>query len=150
MLGKFFDTIWPLKELLNYIFKKLLGEYITNDLDLNKIEVEIKNKAFISLYNIELNAQEINNKHLQNSAIKMLDGRINRLDLYLSREKIEFKIEEIFVLLMPIFNLEKINGNKLLKKQAVNVRTDNNVENSIITNLLNSALSRSIFSICAI
>jgi hypothetical protein len=151
MFGRFINKLWPLKEFLNYIFKKTLGDYIMNDLDLNKIEVEIKNNTFISLQNLELNAFEINRKHLQSSPIKMLEGRINRLDLIVSKEKLEIKIEEVFILLMPVFDEEKFNHNNLGKKIIYTSQSESEQENSLVSNLINSALANlevSVKNIC--
>ena len=114
------------KHFLNYIFKKTLGDYITNDLDLNKIEIEIQKNTFISLTNIELNAYEINKKHFHNSPLKMLSGKINKIDLIISTDKIEFNVNDIFILLMPVFNDEKfVNQIQNVKKKGI-IENDNN------------------------
>lgn len=147
MLGKIINSIWPVKELLNYIFKKTLGDYITNDLDLNKIEVEIKDKTFICLTNLEINAAEINKKHLRNSPIKIINGQINKLNISFNKERIEISISEITIVLMPVFNLEKFEKVQNLKTSGIKTSQETYVENTIISSLLNSALSNLTISI---
>ena len=145
VFGNIFRT-WPIQELLNYIFKKTLGDYILNDLNLNLIEIKLTNQTSISLTNIELNAYEINNKHFNNSPLKMLEGKINKLDLTfeINSGKIKINIEEVLIILMPVFNLTEFNQNKITKK-GLEIKSDNKSEvkkeTSLISNLLNSALS---------
>lgn len=126
MLGKIFNTFFPMREFLNYLFKKTLGDYILNDLDLNKIEIEITNKAFISLKNIDLNASEINKKHLNNFPFLMLEGHIKEFDLSFSLDKISINIDKISILLMPLFNKEKTKT--LVSKKQIPVKIIENVQ----------------------
>lgn len=109
---------------------------------MEKIEIEITKNAYISLNNIDLNAYEINKKHLKNSPLKMLEGKINKLDLLFSKERIEVKVESISVLLMPVFNAEKFE-NQIMRNSGIKLKNgekESHMENSIISNLLNSVL----------
>jgi hypothetical protein len=145
MLKLFMDNFWPLKQFLNYIFKKTLGDYILNDLNLEELEVGIKNNYSITLTNLKLNAYEINRKHLKNSPLKMLDGFIKKFDLILDKENLQIKIKDVHILLMPVFNVDKLNTATNTKKDdhnnTSNSTTNESVENSLIAGIINSALS---------
>ena len=52
-MQKLIGKIWPLKLFFSYIFKRLLGKFVNNDLDLSKFEFS---KSSISLDDIDLNA----------------------------------------------------------------------------------------------
>jgi hypothetical protein len=145
MLRLFVDNFWPLKHFLNYIFKKTLGDYIMNDLNLEEIEVGIKNNYSITLTNLKLNAYEINRKHLKSSPLKVLHGFIKRFDLVLDKEKLQIRIEGVHVLLMPVFDVEKLN-NTIIKRKSQS--SNDSVENSMIAGIVNSALANLEVSIC--
>ena len=78
------NSYLPFKDLLNYIFKKALGNYIdTNNLNIDNMEKEISKNSFISLNNLKLNSSFINHTHLSSSPIKVLKGNINETMCYL-------------------------------------------------------------------
>ena len=52
-MQKLIGKIWPLKLFFSYIFKRLLGKFVNNVLDLSKFEFS---KSSISLEDIDLNA----------------------------------------------------------------------------------------------
>jgi len=128
MLGKLFNSFFPMREFLKYLFKKTLGDYILNDLDLNKIEIEISNKAFISLQNIDLNASEINKKHFENFPFIILEGKIKKFELSFSFDKISINIDKLNILLMPVFNKEK--SKNLISKKQIPIKINNSSVNS--------------------
>jgi len=71
MITSLINNFKPIQIFLNYIFKKLLGDYILNELDISKMQVELENKQYFGLQDIELNTYGINLKHLINSPIKI-------------------------------------------------------------------------------
>ena len=132
MLNTILSVIWPIKEFVNFIFQKTLGDYITNNLNLTYIEDEIKKNYEIVLSDLELNSFEINKKHFGLSPIKLLEGKIKKLRIKYPKnnEKIEIMIEDLYITLMPIQNSEKITKRKIKAKSVF--ENQQNKENSVI------------------
>lgn len=132
MLNTILSVIWPIKEFVNFIFQKTLGDYITNNLNLTYIEDEIKKNYEIVLSDLELNSFEINKKHFGLSPIKLLEGKIKKLRIKYPKnnEKIEIMIEDLYITLMPIQNSEKITKRKIKAKSVF--EKQQNKENSVI------------------
>ena len=132
MLNTILSVIWPIKEFVNFIFQKTLGDYITNNLNLTYIEDEIKKNYEIVLSDLELNSFEINKKHFGLSPIKLLEGKIKKLRIKYPKnnEKIEIMIEDLYITLMPIQNSEKITKRKIKAKSVF--EKQQNTENSVI------------------
>ncbi len=131
MINTILSVIWPIKEFVNFIFHKTLGDYIINDLNLSYIEDEIKKNYEIVLSNLMLNSYEINKKHFGASPIKLLEGKIKKLRIQYPKnnEKIEIAVEDLFLTLMPIQNSERISKKKINAKSVFN--KEENKENSV-------------------
>jgi len=134
MITSLINNFKPIQIFLNYIFKKLLGDYILNELDISKMQVELENKQYFGLQDIELNTYGINLKHLINSPIKILEGKIKKLMIHIPKDfindKIQVVLEDCSILLMPIHNFKKNSNPKSFNLKTV-VQNDNLDETSV-------------------
>ena len=134
MITSLINNFKPIQIFLNYIFKKLLGDYILNELDTSKMQVELENKQYFGLQDIELNTYGINLKHLINSPIKILEGKIKKLMIHIPKDfindKIQVVLEDCSILLMPIHNFKKNSNPKSFNLKTV-VQNDNLDETSV-------------------
>ena len=141
MITTLINNFKPIQIFLNYIFKKVLGDYILNELDISKMQVELEDKQYFGLQDIELNTYGINLKHLLDSPIKILEGKIKKLMIHIPKDfmkdKIQVFIEDCSILLMPIHNFKKSNNPKSRNMKTV-VQNDNQDETSVIINHVNN------------
>lgn len=153
MIKNLLNNIWPLKYLIDYVFKKVLGEYLENDFDFNNLFLDIKDGISFSVKNLKLNSERINEKHLSNSFMKLIDSEIGMINVEYNKSSkaINLKIEDVIISLATHFDLNtKVNGsfinstkNKNLIKSTNKdlIDIDSSKEIILINNILNSCFS---------
>lgn len=95
----FFQTLSPLKRLLQYIFKRIIGDYFISDLDINFF---LKHLSFLDT--LAFNTCKFNESILKNSTFSLKHGILRRLLIKipwtnLLTKSIEITVDEIFITL---------------------------------------------------
>ena len=122
---------WPVKKFFSYIFKQVLGNYLNNDLDFDKINFQVSDELHFVFNDLELNCQKINELHLASTNFKLIDGRISSLSVridYSNTKQHEIKIDNVSLLIFPV-ETEQKNFSSIDESQKKN-ETDS--ENSVL------------------
>ena len=134
MINTIISNFTPLQIFLNYVFKKLLGDYILNELDISKMQMELQNKQYFGLQDIKLNTYGINQRHLINSPLKIIEGTIKKILIHIpkdfKKDKIRILLEDFSIFFMPLHNFKKTSEFNSFKNQTV-VQNDNVEETSV-------------------
>lgn len=141
MISKILGSFYPLKLLINFVLKKILGDFIKNEIDFNNVNLLFSSGAKFELFDLELNTFIINSKYLKGT-FKMLEGKIGKFSItYNSNEKRLF----VFIDNMYLnFIFHKGESNildidlKLAKENLIISNTE--IERSLLLNIISSCM----------
>ena len=128
-LRSFFSSYLPFNSLLQYIFQRVLGSYIKNDINISNFAL-----GTTILRDLPLDQEKITEKFLKGTCLSLIDGKIGKFNLKIPwtsilQDSIEVGIEDMELNLS--INIEKINSNrkKTLEKNIIlNTAMDEKLE----------------------
>lgn len=135
-----------LKRVCKFILKRALGQYLLNDLDMDQFEV--LPKEGIRIKNIELDAQNFNNKFLNDSSVKCVSALITEIDIFISVSRIfndscHVIVRKLEVILAPNDIPEDINEDE---KEEIEHNPLESEENKIVRDRFKEKASKLINS----
>lgn len=128
-LRSFFSSYLPFNSLLQYIFQRVLGSYIKNDINISNFAL-----GTTILRDLPLDQEKITEKFFKGTCVSLIDGKIGKFNLKVPwtsilQDSIEVGIEDMELNLS--INLEKIKNNtkkKLEKSAIINTAIDEKLE----------------------
>ncbi|KAJ0983471.1 hypothetical protein J5N97_011726 [Dioscorea zingiberensis] len=92
---------WAIKRVCKFLFKKMLGELILGDIDLNQLDIQL-GESTIHLSDLALNVDYLNQK-LTGAAVMVKEGSIGSLSMKIpwKLKNCQIEVEELELVLAP-------------------------------------------------
>ena len=118
------EFLWPVGAFSNAVFKTMLENIIVKDLEVDVLADEIRKKEEVTINNLDLNTNYLNEIFFENSPLKLVEGKIMtiraRFPKNFVKEKIEIVISDIYLIIAP--------SNLVLHQKPPDILTDTKVK----------------------
>jgi len=148
MFNSLLNTLWPVKELVEFIFTSVFSDCVSCDVSKEDVEKEIKSRTFCEIFNLEIMVEGFNKRFFNLAPIEFIRGSIDKFYLKFPKnyfkEKLEFKLENIDLVIsdrnieeMDLEDLKKNLSNSIKNYFKASNKLPNPIQ-KIINNIINN------------